>query len=127
MNAFMKLTAAALGAASIAGGVAVAQDMSSKDPYASPDTANYGTPPGAPLKRDGSLRADPNAPVATDSAATDSSSTTTTTTSSSTTWTNPPAATPAPAAPVADTSTTTTDAAPAVDTTPTPAPRADRN
>ena len=124
MNAFMKLTAVALSAASIAGGVAVAQDTSSKDPYANPDTANYGTPPGAPLKRDGSLRADPKAPVVTDSAAMDSSSTTTTTTSS-TTWNNPPAAAPAPAAPVADTSTTTTDTAPAVDTT--PAPRADRN
>jgi len=123
MNAFMKLTAAALGAASIAGGVAVAQDTSSKDPYANPDTANYGTPPGAPLKRDGSLRADPKAPVVTDSAATDSSTTTTTTTS--TTWNNPPAAAPAPAAPVADTSTAATDTAPAVDTT--PAPRADRN
>jgi len=124
MNAFMKLTAVALSAASIAGGVAVAQDTSSKDPYANPDTANYGTPPGAPLKRDGSLRADPKAPVVTDSAATDSSTTTTTT--SSTTWNNPPAAdpAPAPAAPVADTSTTT-DTAPAVDTT--PAPRADRN
>jgi hypothetical protein len=121
MNAFMKLTAAALGAASIAGGVAVAQDTSSKDPYANPDTVNYGTPPGAPLKRDGSLHADPKAPVVTDSAATDSSTTTTTTTS--TTWNNPPAA--APAAPVADTSTTTADAAPAVDTT--PAPRPDRN
>ena len=123
MNAFMKLTAAALGAASIAGGVAVAQDTSSKDPYANSDTANYGTPPGAPLKRDGSLRADPTAPVVTDSAATDTSTTTTTT--SSTTWNNPPAATPAPAAPVADTSTAPTDTAPAVDTT--PAPRADRN
>ena len=124
MNAFMKLTAVALSAASIAGGVAVAQDTSSKDPYANPDTANYGTPPGAPLKRDGSLRADPKAPVVTDSAATDSSTTTTTTTSS-TTWNNPPAAAPAPAAPVADTSTTTADTAPAVDTT--PAPRPDRN
>jgi len=122
MNAFMKLTAVALSAASIAGGVAVAQDTSSKDPYANPDTANYGTPPGAPLKRDGSLRADPKAPVVTDSAATDSSTTTTTT--SSTTWNNPPAADPAPASPVADTSTPT-DTAPAVDTT--PAPRADRN
>jgi len=126
MNAFMKLTAAALGAASIAGGVAMAQDMSSKDPYANPDTANYGTPPGAPLKRDGSLHADPTPPVATDSAATDTSTTTTTT--SSTTWNNPPAAAPAPAAPVApvaDTSTAPTDTASAVDTT--PAPRPDRN
>lgn len=120
MNAFMKLTAVALGAASIAGGVAVAQDTSSKDPYANGETANYGTPPGAPLKRDGSLRADPTAPVVTNSAAMDSSSTTTTT--RGTTWNNPPAATPAPAAPMADTST---DTAPAVDTT--SAPRPDRN
>ena len=120
MNAFMKLTAVALSAASIAGGVAMAQDMSSNGQDARPDTANYGTPPGAPLKRDGSLSADPKAPVVIDSATTDSSSTTTTTTSS-TTWNNPPAAAPAP---VADTSTTA-DTAPAVDTT--PAPRADRN
>ena len=109
---------------SIAGGVAVAQSSSTSNDDARSQTANYGTPPGAPLKRDGSLHADPKAPVVTDSAATDSSSTTTTTTSS-TTWNNPPAAAPAPAAPVADTSTTPTDTAPAVDTT--PAPRADRN
>ena len=60
MNTFTKLTALALTAASIAGGVAVAQDTSSantKDKYTNSDTANYGTPPGAALKRDGSLRA----------------------------------------------------------------------
>ncbi len=121
MNAMMKLTAAALGAMSIAGGVAVAQDTSSKDPYAHPDTANYGTPPGAPLKRDGSLRADPTpAPVA--SMAADTSSTTTTTTSDTTS-----VSTPAPAAApmAADTSP-----APAVATAPADTslqPRADRN
>ena len=86
MNIFTKLTVAALGAASIAGGVALAQESqstnSSKDPYANPATANYGTPPGAPLKRDGSLHADPRparlaAPIATDTSSTSTTSTTT--------------------------------------------------
>ena len=121
MNAITKLAAAALGAMSIAGGVAVAQSASTQD--ARPDTANYGTPPGAPLKRDGSLSADPVAKAPVTSAATDTSSSTTTTTSS-TTWNNPPAAAPAAAAPVA--------AAPAPDmssdtASATPQPRADRN
>ena len=126
MNALTKLAAVALGALSIAGGVAVAQSTAN-DEDGRAATANYGTPPGAPLKRDGSLSADPvvqqqAAPVATDS------SSTTTTTSQTTTWTNPPAAAPvaeapAPApAPVADTSSDTTTTADA-----TPAPRADRN
>ena len=72
MNTMMKLTAAALGALSIAGGVAVAQGTSTSSANdARSDTANYGTPPGAALKRDGSL-SDPrstttlNAPAATD-------------------------------------------------------------
>ena len=122
MNAITKLTAVALGAMSIAGGVALAQTASPDDGRAA--TANYGTPPGAPLKRDGSLSADP-VPAPVTSAATDSSSTTTTTTQS-TTWNNPPAAAPVVAAPVAaapapDTSTAMTD------TTPAPQPRADRN
>jgi len=126
MNTFTKLTALAITAAGIAGGVAVAQDTSSantKDKYTNSDTANYGTPPGAPLKRDGSLRADPTAPAVTDSAAVDSSSTTTTTTST-TSWNADQAAAPAPvaAAPAADTSSDTTSTADA-----TPAPRADRN
>ena len=121
MNTIMKLAAAALGAASIAGGVAVAQDTSSKDPYAHPDTANYGTPPGAPLKRDGSLRADPTpAPLASPAAA-DTSSTTTTT--STTTTVTPPIDT-APTAVVADPSPAPVAAAPVDDV---PAPRADRN
>ena len=121
MNSIMKLTAVALGALSIAGGVAVAQDSSTSNEDGRAQTANYGTPPGAPLKRDGSLSADPkptttiSAPVATDSSSTTTYSTTTTTT---------PAApvvdaAPAPmAAPVADT-------APAADTT--LQPRTDRN
>ncbi|MCK9685030.1 hypothetical protein [Scleromatobacter humisilvae] len=122
MNAITKLAAVALGAMSIAGGVAVAQSTSPDDGRAA--TANYGTPPGAPLKRDGSLRADPT-PAPVTSAPMDTSSTTTTTTQS-TTWNNPPAAAPVDAAPVAaapapapDTSTAVTDT--------TPAPRADRN
>jgi hypothetical protein len=120
MNAITKLAAAALGALSIAGGVAVAQDASSKDPYAHPDTANYGTPPGAPLKRDGSLLADPTPVAPATNAMTDSSGTTTTTATSTT----------PPAAPVAaDTSTTRM---PAADTSAPVAdaslqPRADRN
>ena len=117
MNSITKLAAAALGALSIAGGVAVAQGSSSTDDARS-ETANYGTPPGAPLKRDGSLRADPT-PVATTSApvTTDKTSKITTTTTSSTT--TPPVADTPSTAPVVDTSTA---AAPA----PVP-PRADRN
>ena len=113
MKAITKLTAVALSAMSIAGGVALAQ------------TANYGTPPGAPLKRDGSLSADPVVKTTITPVATDSSSTTTTTTQT-TTYDNPPAAAPVAEAPVAatpapDTSASTTT----VDNT--PAPRADRN
>jgi hypothetical protein len=123
MNAMMKLTAAALGALSIAGGVAVAQTSASADDNdARSQTANYGTPPGAPLKRDGSLRADPK-PTTTISApmATDTSTTTTTNTTSVTTPAAPVVAdTPAPA-PAVDNSAM----APAPDTS--LQPRADRN
>ena len=122
MNAMMKLTAAALGAMSIAGGVAVAQDSSSKDPYAHPDTANYGTPPGAPLKRDGSLRADPTPTPVASPVATDSSTTTTTTSTTSTTTPDTPAPSPAP---VADTAPAPAVASTAPDTS--LQPRADRN
>jgi len=114
MNSITKLAAAALGALSIAGGVAIAQDSSTNSDARS-DTANFGTPPGAPLKRDGSLGADPkltttmSAPATTDT--TSSTSTTTTT-----------------AAPVADTSSP----APAANASTSNAgaslqPRADRN
>ena len=122
MNTFTKLAVAALGAASIAGGVALAQETqatnSSKDPNADPATANYGTPPGAPLKRDGSLRADETPVVVAAPVATDTSSTTTTSTTTT-------------VAPVATTSTTTTQPA-ATDTAMAPAdtslqPRTDRN
>lgn len=125
MNAFMKLTAVALGAASIAGGVAVAQSTSTDPNDGRAQTANYGTPPGAPLKRDGSLSADPAVTAPATTTATDTSSTTQTTTST-TNWNNPPAAAPAAAEPVAAApapSDTSTD-----NTTPAyTAPRADRN
>ncbi len=110
MNAMMKLAAAALSIASIAGGVAVAQDASPANPDGRAQTANYGTPPGAPLKRDGSLSADPKPVIATAPVATDSMSTTTSVVT--------------PAAPVADTPAPMAAAAPA-DTT--LQPRADRN
>ena len=123
MNAMTKLAAVALAAMSIAGGVAVAQSTSSDDGRAA--TANYGTPPGAPLKRDGSLSADPT-PAPMNSAATDSSSTTTTTTQS-TTWNNPPAAAPVADAPVAAAPAPAPDTSTASTSDTTPAPRADRN
>ena len=114
MNAMMKLTATALGALSIAGGVAVAQGSSTaSDNDARSDTANYGTPPGAPLKRDGSLSADPKPTTTTTTISapvtTDTTSTTTTTTAAAPavdTSSAAPVITPAPAnsAPIADTS-----------------------
>lgn len=121
MNAITKLTAAALGALSIAGGVAVAQSASStNDNDGRAQTANYGTPPGAPLKRDGSLSADPRAAAPANSTATDTSSTRTSTTST-TNWNNSQSAAPA-AAPMADNSANTSSTAYAA-----PRPRADRN
>ncbi len=101
---------------SIAGGVAVAQSSSTSNDDARSQTANYGTPPGAPLKRDGSLSADPKAtttmgaPVTAD---------TTSTTTSSTTTSVAPVADTSSTAPAADTSTRTADAS--------MHPRADRN
>jgi len=124
MKAIMKLAAVALGAVSIAGGFAVAGTATSDPNDGRADTANYGTPPGAPLKRDGSLSADPKATVPATSA-TDTSSTTRTTTTSTTNWNNPPAAAPAATEPVAATP------APATSTDNTTMaytkPRADRN
>lgn len=121
MNAITKLTAAALGALSIAGGVAVAQSASStNDNDGRAQTANYGTPPGAPLKRDGSLSADPKPAAAANGTATDMSTTSTTTTS---TTTSDNASTAAPAAaPMTDNSSNTSSTADAA-----PQPRADRN
>jgi hypothetical protein len=127
MNTFTKLAVAALGAASIAGGVALAQETqstnSSKDPNADPATANYGTPPGAPLKRDGSLHADETPAPMTSPVATDSSSTTTTTTN--TTTVNAPASEPAPVAATAPEPAVADTAAAPADTS--LQPRADRN
>ncbi len=118
MNAMMKLTAAALGALSIAGGVAVAQGTSTtSDNEARSNTANYGTPPGAPLKRDGSLSADPK-PTATMSAPVTTDTTSTVTTNTTSTAAAPVVETPR-AAPVA------TSSAPIANTT--MRPRADRN
>ena len=121
MNALTKLTVAALSAAGIAGGVAVAQTTPAApntiDGRA--DTANYGTPPGAPLKRDGSLSADPKA-ATTDAPMATSTTSTTTTATTDTTVATPAADTSSTMAEPADTS-----AAPVVDAT--PAPRADRN
>jgi hypothetical protein len=123
MNAIMKLAAVALGVVSIAGGVAIAGTTTADPNDGRADTANYGTPPGAPLKRDGSLSADPKATVPATSAATDTSTTRTTTTST-TNWNNPPAAAPAATEPVAATPAyTSTDNT----TTAYTKPRADRN
>ena len=57
MKAITRLAAVALGAMGIAAGVAVAQANAGTEATMNPDTANYGTPTGAPLKRDGSLSA----------------------------------------------------------------------
>ena len=126
MNTFTKLAVAALGAASIAGGVALAQETqstnSSKDPNADPATANYGTPPGAPLKRDGSLHADGTPEPMASPLATDSASTTTTT---STTTSATPAIEPAPVATAAPEPAMADTAAAPADTS--LQPRADRN
>ena len=116
MNSITKLAAVALGAMSIAGGVAVAQ-VNAPSNDGRTDTANYGTPAGAPLKRDGSLGADPQ-PTATVSGHTRShmrSNSGNSTTSTSNT----------DASSAADTSTT----APAATSTPDASlqPRADRN
>jgi hypothetical protein len=112
MNAITKLSAVAIAVCGIAGGVAVAQQNTGTESTMNPATANYGTPPGAPLKRDGSLSA---SGVATGTVDNSAMSTTTTSTDTST------SAAPAPA--VVDNSTTDNSAS----TEPAPAPRADRN
>jgi hypothetical protein len=116
MNALTKLSAVAIAACGIAGGVAVAQQNTGTEATMNPQTANYGTPPGAPLKRDGSLSA---SGVATGTVDNSAASTTTTTTSSTTTDTTPAAA----PAPVDNSSSDSSNAS----TDPAPAPRADRN
>jgi len=125
MNAITKLTAAALGAMSIAGGVAVAQAPSAENPNdGRTATANYGTPPGAPLKRDGSLSADPV--VTTPAATVGDTSSTTRTTTTTTNYNNPPAAAPVVTEPVAATPAPSYTATDNTSTTYTK-PRADRN
>jgi hypothetical protein len=75
MNAITKMAMVALGALGIAGGAAVAQGTANTDPDPRANTANYGTPPGAPLKRDGSLSSSRlTATPATGAATTDTSS-----------------------------------------------------
>ena len=123
MTPITKLTAVALTAMSIAGGVAVAQTAMDPKQSDNPDTANYSISPGSNLKRDASLSAPDKKPAdVTSQSATDTSRTWSSTTTTSTTAAAPVApAEPAPvaAAPVEDTSTTVADSA--------PAPRADRN
>ena len=126
MKAITKLTAAALGAMSIAGGVALAQAPSAENPNdGRTATANYGTPPGAPLKRDGSLNADPV--VKTPAAPMADTSSTTTTTTSTTNWNSPPAAAPVAAEPVAATPAPVDNTSTDNTSTAYTAPKADRN
>ena len=119
MHALTKLAGVAIGAVSVVAVVAVAQPNASTESTMNPATANYGTPPGAPLKRDGSLSADPV--VTTPAATVGDTSSTTRTTTTTTNWNNPPAAAPVAAEPAPaytgtdNTSTTFTK------------PRADRN
>ncbi|MEP6503424.1 MAG: hypothetical protein ABJD97_08850 [Betaproteobacteria bacterium] len=112
----MKLTVVALGALSIVGGAAVAAKV---DANTNPDTANYGTPPGAALKRDGSLSATGKTATPTqDSAVTVSPGRTDTITTTTT-----DSSAPAAAANV----TTTSDAPVSAPVEPALAPRPDRN
>ena len=113
MNAITKLSAVAIAVCGIAGGVAVAQQNTGTEATMNPATANYGTPPGAPLKRDGSLAA---SGAATGTVTDDSAASTTTTTTTSTDTSSAPA----PAA-VDNGAPDTSSAEPA------PAPRVDRN
>lgn len=108
MNAIIKLAAVAIGALSIAGGAAVAQSSAHTDVNANPDTANYGTPPGADLKRDGSLSSNRTPAVPMQGAMTTDTSSTRTSTS------NAAMSTPSPVP-----ATTATD--------PSLQPRTDRN
>jgi len=116
MKAITQLAAVALGAMSIAAGVAVAQANAGTESTMNPDTANYGTPPGAPLKRDGSLSASGVATGTVTDNTSSTSSTTTTTSSSS-----------MPASNESSTTTTTTSSMPSDDKSASERPRADRN
>ncbi len=121
MNAITKLAGVAIGAVSVVAVVAVAQPNASTESTMNPATANYGTPPGAPLKRDGSLSASGAEAGTVDT--TQAPATTSTTTTSSTQTTTTPAA-PAPSdqsTAASSTETNTAGASPAL------TPRADRN
>jgi hypothetical protein len=115
MNAITKLSAVAVAMFGIAGGVAVAQQNTGTESTMNPATANYGTPPGAPLKRDGSLSA---SGVATGTVTDHSAASTTTTTTS-----NDNSMSSAPALATVDSSATDTSSS--SDTA--MAPRSDRN
>lgn len=122
MNAITKLAGVAIGAMSVVAVVAVAQPNAGTESTMNPATANYGTPPGAPLKRDGSLSA---SGVATGTVDTTQAPATSTWSSTDTTTTTTTAA-PAPAASeqgavAGTTDTHSNDASPAL------TPRADRN
>jgi len=123
MNAITKLAGVAIGAMSVVAVVAVAQPNAGTESTMNPDTANYGTPPGAALKRDGSLSA---SGVATGTVDTTQAPVTTSTTTSSTQTTTPAA--PAPMAAPSDQSTAaSTTETNTAGTSPTLTPRADRN
>ena len=122
MNAITKLAGVAIGAVSIVAVVAVAQPNTGTESTMNPATANYGTPPGAPLKRDGSLSASGVATGTVDTTqAPATSSTSTSSSTETTTTTAAPAPAPATSEQAATSSTTDTSAKPAL------TPRADRN
>jgi len=118
MKAITTLAALALGGAGIAAGIAVAQPNAGTEATMNPDTANYGTPPGAPLKRDGSLSA---SGVATG----------TVNETRSSTWSNESSTSTAPVSSSTTTSTTTSDTSSQQQTVTSSndslRPRADRN
>jgi len=126
MHAITKLAGVAIGAVSVIAAVAVAQPNAGTESTMNPDTANYGTPAGAPLKRDGSLSASGVATGTVDTTQAPATASTTTTTSSMQTSTTPAA--PAPVAAPSDQSTaaSTTETNTAA-TSPALTPRADRN
>ena len=121
MNAIIKLAGVAIGAMSVIVVVAVAQPNAGTESTMNPATVNYGTPPGAPLKRDGSLSASGVATGTVNSM--QAPATSSTSTSSSTEMTTTTTAAPAPVTSdqAAASSTTDTRSSPAL------TPRRDRN
>ena len=123
MNALTKLAGVAIGAASVVAVVAVAQPNTGTESTMNPATANYGTPPGAPLKRDGSLSA---SGVESGVVGTTQAPVTTTSTTSSTQSTTTPAA-PAPVVNNDQSTAASTTETSTAGTSPALSPRADRN